>query len=90
MSKARVGINHDTDIGHLLPCLLSFATPCLKVKLYRGIYGLDFFLIFCSYHLLEFYCRPALIDSACQLELAGMLMLGNVNGLQHFEVCLHL
>ena len=32
---------------------------------------------------------PGLIYNACQLESTGVLMLENVNKLQHFEACLH-
>ena len=32
---------------------------------------------------------PGLIHNACKLESTGVLMLGNVNKLQHFEACLH-
>ena len=32
---------------------------------------------------------PGLIYNTCQLELASILMLENVNKLQHFEDCLH-
>ena len=32
---------------------------------------------------------PGLMWNACQLELAGILTLENVNKLQHFEAYLH-
>ena len=32
---------------------------------------------------------PGVFYKTCQLELVGILMLENVNKLQHFEACLH-
>ena len=75
-------------------CKVGFASLAFGLLSYMRIlksYNLSILLIFCSKHRSRCCCHPdhGLIYNACQLELAGILMLENVNKLQLVEACLH-